>query len=81
MQPDSQILDVPDNAARVLPNLKSFKNLKLSTFIGMLNDMEVGHYLIQVTLFEKRPLVFKSGRIAVLILALGLQIGFSLVAL
>ncbi|KAL2813960.1 hypothetical protein BJX63DRAFT_431599 [Aspergillus granulosus] len=80
-RPSSQAPCTTDAAATTFLSLKNLDNLELSAFLDMSKEMNVGHYSIRFTLIEKRPFVFKFGRIAALLLAIGLQIGLSLVTL
>ncbi|KAJ0417432.1 hypothetical protein BJY00DRAFT_289564 [Aspergillus carlsbadensis] len=61
--------------------MTSLANFELSTFIDLCYNLEMGRHSIRFTLVEKRPLVFKMGRAAIILLVIGFQVGLSLVAI
>ncbi|KAL2831584.1 hypothetical protein BJY01DRAFT_254251 [Aspergillus pseudoustus] len=76
---------IPDAAGPVTTlasSLKTLDNLKFSAFVDAFSEIDANHYYtFHFTLFEKRPLVMKIGRAVIVLLPLGVQIGFSLLLL
>ncbi|KAI9369619.1 hypothetical protein BJX61DRAFT_545392 [Aspergillus egyptiacus] len=63
----------------VVERSSNWEDFRLSTFAPFFDDLGDGHYIIRLTLFDRRPIVSTIGRAALLVLTTGLQIALAVI--
>ncbi|KAL4958878.1 uncharacterized protein BDV14DRAFT_23588 [Aspergillus stella-maris] len=63
----------------VVESSSDWEDFRLSTFAPFFDGLGDGHYIIHLTLFDRRPMVSTIGRAALLLLTIGLQIALAVI--
>ena len=70
----------PDRAPAKPLALNAPGDFQLPAFVDLRHNLATQHYVIRMTVFDKIPLLAKIGRGLMVLLAVGVQVGLSCIA-